>query len=67
MTDLYAIVDGPEPSGPSEKLELGDRWVVPVEPCEHISIDYPNGHIDGHWVPSPNGTWCPGARIGGTP
>ena len=47
-----------------------NMFVVPVEPCEHKSERFPNGHIDGHYVGADNPRgyemeWCPGAGIGG--
>lgn len=42
-------------------MKAEQRWVVPVEPCEH-------GKIDPHPVVPVGGSWyqCPGAGIGET-
>jgi len=59
---LYREVDIPNPNQP-ERGTL--RWVVPVEPCEHESLD-------GHWWFTTDEKdrvigeyWCPGAGVGG--
>ena len=60
-------------AGTDDEFGIVDRWMVPVERCEHADPEYPNGHIDGHWITFPveknqrvaiEGEWCPGAGIG---